>query len=43
MIVTQSKYSLFAECCCRAGRREREVYLSLRIGKEEWTSDSYTK
>jgi len=42
VIVTQSKYSLFAEGVVEQGG-EREIYLSLRIGKEQCTSDSYTK
>ena len=42
MIVTQSKYSLFAEVVAEQGG-EREIYLGLRIGKEQMTSDSYTK
>jgi len=42
VIVTQSKYSLFAEVVAEQGG-EREIYLGLRIGKEHWTSDRYIK
>jgi len=42
VIVTQSKYSLFAEVVAEQVG-EREMYLYLRRGKEQVISDRYTK